>query len=162
MSLDRPRLQSWMEKHHVALTPEAVGELLGIASVPEPLNTARRPSLVLLADGRVTDAQARAFAAYREGEPETVWYRAIPGSGWEGEFDALRDVGADLLDARALLRNLFHLVPVFEAARRYRDCWTPGAVMSVNMAAREMTEAVRKAEELMTTDRDVHGRAASA
>jgi hypothetical protein len=34
MPLDRKRLQVWMDKHHIALAPEAIGELLGMASVP--------------------------------------------------------------------------------------------------------------------------------
>jgi hypothetical protein len=34
MSLTRQKLQAWMDKHRVGLTPEAIGELLGLASVP--------------------------------------------------------------------------------------------------------------------------------
>jgi hypothetical protein len=34
MSLTRQKMQAWMDKHHVALTPEAIGELLGMAAVP--------------------------------------------------------------------------------------------------------------------------------
>ncbi|MDP3400537.1 MAG: hypothetical protein Q8R97_05400 [Brevundimonas sp.] len=34
MAIDRKHLQAWMNKHRVALTPEAIGELLGMATVP--------------------------------------------------------------------------------------------------------------------------------
>ena len=171
MSLDRPQLQSWMEKHRVALTPEAIGEILALASVPThvPRAAAGRASAaargfvpVPLRDLEVTEAQIRAFAGYLEGDPETVWYRALKNSPWDGEFEALRALASDLLLAHAALRHLHPFSIVFRAAVRYRNCWTQEAEMSVNMAARELTEAVRLAEELMTTDRDVHGHAASA
>jgi hypothetical protein len=172
MPLDRPQLQSWMEKHRVALTPEAIGELLGMASVPTPIparaaagvaSQAARGFVRVLPEGlEVTEAQIRAFAGYLEGDPETVWYRAIKNSPWDGEFEALRALASDLLLAHAALRHLHPLSLVFRAAVRLRNCWTPSAEMSVNMAVRELTEAVRTAEELMTTDRDVHGHAASA
>jgi hypothetical protein len=32
--LDRKRLQTWMARHRVTLTPEAIGELLGLAVSP--------------------------------------------------------------------------------------------------------------------------------
>jgi hypothetical protein len=171
MLLNRPRLQIWMDKHRVALTPEAVGELLALASVPTsvPRAAAGRASAVArgfvpvpLRDLEVTEVQLRAFAGYLEGDPETVWYRTIKNSPWDGEFEALRALASDLLLAHAALRHLHPLSLVFRAAARYRNCWTPNAEMSVNMAARELIDTVRKAEELMTTDRDVHGHAASA
>ena len=55
---------------------------------------------------RVTDAQARILAAY-DGTSKTVWYR-VPecDAKWPGEMEALRDVAADLLDARAMLATV--------------------------------------------------------
>jgi len=38
---------------------------------------------------------------------------------------------------------------LFRAGQNYRNCWTPQAVMSVNMAARYVTEAVRHVEEVL-------------
>ena len=108
-------------------------------------------------DFEVTEEQVRAFASYRADEPETVWYRAIPRAPWDGEFEALRALASDLLKARPAWERLRPLMIVFRAAVRYRDCWTPNAVMSVNQAARELTDAVRQAEEMMSTDRDVDG-----
>jgi hypothetical protein len=166
MPLDRPQLQSWMDKHHVALTPEAIGEMLALASVPTivPRAAAGRASAVArgfvpapLRDLEVTEAQLRAFAGYLEGDPETVWYRALPNSPWDGEFAALRALASDLRLARVALRRLHPLWLVFRSAVRYRDCWTPNCVMSVSQAARELVASVREAEELMTNDRDVSG-----
>lgn len=56
------------------------------------------------------------------------------------------------------LEVLRPLALVFRAAVRYRDCWTPNAMMSVSQASRELTDAVRQAEEMIRTDRDVDGR----
>ena len=36
MGMDRKRLQVWMDRHRVALTPEAIGELLAAYSSPAP------------------------------------------------------------------------------------------------------------------------------
>lgn len=66
---------------------------------------------------RVTDAQARTFAAYdRDDSGRTVWYVADPSlltrededeSPYEaGEFDWMRDLAADLLDARQTVARL--------------------------------------------------------
>lgn len=173
--ITRQRLQDWMAKHRVELTPEAIGEVLALASTPQPAPPTRHgpTSAIRVTPGateaafrdRVTEAQARVFAGYCEDEIETVWYRAMPTSPWEGEFEALRDLAADLLDARLVSMSLLPLIPLFRAAVRYRDCWTPNAVMSVNQAARELVDAVREVEELIKvgrealikTDRDVHG-----
>ena len=38
---------------------------------------------------------------------------------------------------------------LFRAGQNYRNCWTLEAVMSVNMAARVVTEAVRHVEEVL-------------
>jgi hypothetical protein len=32
--LTRPRLQTWMDKHKVKLTADAIGEILALASIP--------------------------------------------------------------------------------------------------------------------------------
>jgi hypothetical protein len=65
-----------------------------------------------VSDQRVTDDQARTFAAY-DGEEGTEWYDADPSllNSTEGEGEAgilqrdeflwLRDLALDLLDARA-------------------------------------------------------------
>ena len=171
MTFDRPRLQQWMDKHHVTLTPEAVGDLLALTSVPA--SAPRSAAGLALAAARgivreaplgleVTEAQIQAFAGYVEGDPETVWYRALKNSPWDGEFEALRAIAADLRLARTALRRLHPLWLVFRAAVRYRNCWTEKAEMSVNMAARELTDAVREAEDLMNTDRDADGCTTSA
>jgi hypothetical protein len=170
MPLDRPLLQSWMEKHRIALTPEAIGEILALATAPAPI-PARAAAGVASAAARgfvrdvreaplgleVTEAQIQAFAGYLEGDPETVWYRTLPTSPWDGEFAALRALASDLRLARVALRRLHPLWLVFRSAVRYRDCWTPNCVMSVSQAARELVASVREAEELMTNDRDVSG-----
>jgi len=44
---------------------------------------------------------------------------------------------------------------LFRAGQNYRNCWTPQAVMSVNMAARYVTEAVRHVEEVL--EREAEG-----
>lgn len=169
--ITRLRLQDWIEKYRVQLTPEAVGALLALDSAPTraiwatPAATGPGPRTIDTFKDRVTEAQARVFAGYRDGEPETFWYQAMPTSPWEGEFEALRDLAADLLDARLVAMSLIPLIPLFRAAVRYRDCWTPNAVMSVNQAARELVDAVREVEELIKvgrealikTDRDVDG-----
>ncbi len=163
--ITRQRLQDWIEDYRVQLTPEAVGALLALDSVPTPairvtpvaMGPVPRTLGLDTFEDRVTEVQARVFAGYREDEIETVWYRAMPTSPWEGEFEALRDLAADLLDARSGWRSLTPLIPVFRAAVRYRDCWTPNCVMSVNQAARELVDAVRQAEEMIRTDRDVDG-----
>ena len=61
---------------------------------------------------RVTDEQAKIFAAYVEDEADTVWYRAEPKlleqaqseDSRADEFAWLRDLALDLLDCRESLR----------------------------------------------------------
>lgn len=171
MALTRQQIQAWMDKHRVGLTPEAVGEILALASVPAvaPRSAAGTASAVArgIALGsplglEVTEDQVRAFAGYREGDPETVWYRAMPSPPWDGEFEALRALASDLLLAHAALKQTHAMAIVYRAAVRYRNCHPPQAQMGLNMAARELCDAVRLAEDLMTTDRDADGHAASA
>jgi hypothetical protein len=162
MAFDRPLLKQWMEKHRVALTPEAIGELLALTS---PTPTARQKGLLAvdpLGDWLVTDTHALAFAGFVEGDPESVWYRKITASPWNGEFEALRALALDLLRARRLCDRSRPLSLVFHAARRYRTSWSLKDERDLNLAARELVDAVGLAEDLMTTDRDADGRAASA
>ena len=115
-----------------------------------------------IGDWLVTDTQVRAFVGFVEGAPETVWYRAITDSPWNGEFEALRALALDLLRARRLCDHSRPLSLVFHAARSYRTSWSLKDERDMNLAARELVDAVSLAEDLMTTDRDADGPAASA
>lgn len=72
---------------------------------------------------RVTDAQARTFAAYDEQEIKTVWYNADPklleevqsSDSRADEFAWLRDLAADLLDERARCAGLILAIETIRA-----------------------------------------------
>jgi hypothetical protein len=46
---------------------------------------------------------------------------------------------------------------LFRAGREYRNCWTPRCRMSVQMAAKEVTEAVRHVEEVLRATGEAPG-----
>jgi hypothetical protein len=74
-------------------------------------------------NARVTDAQARTFAAYDEQTSSTVWYNADPrlleevqsSDSRADEFAWLRDLAADLLDERARCAGLILAIETIRA-----------------------------------------------